>query len=121
MEQYDQWLVDFGIRLRTERERQNLTRSALAEQINTKSDYIAQMERGMKSPSMKTLLSLMLALNISPYLLIAGPNVTRGNEMDSLLNNFSGYLKKQNPEAVSVLYEITRFLTKYISGANANA
>ena len=65
-------LVDFGKRLRIEREKQGLTRIALAELAQTEQGYIVQIERGDRSPSLKTFVNLLLALNISSDSLIFG-------------------------------------------------
>ena len=72
MENYEDWLIKFGNRVREERERQNLTRSALAERANTEQGYIVQIERGSRSPSLKTFTNLLSALGVSSDYLIFG-------------------------------------------------
>ena len=113
MDNYREWIVSFGARLRAERERQGLTRIALAERIGTKHDYISQMERGDKAPSMRTLFSLLSALNASPNFLLSD-SCRNNDETELICGDFLEFLKHLDVEVVSSLYEITRFSAKYI-------
>ncbi|MCL2049095.1 MAG: helix-turn-helix domain-containing protein [Defluviitaleaceae bacterium] len=114
MIKYEEWLTSFGSRLRHEREKQGLTRNALANQADTAQDYIAQLERGDKSPSMRTLINILTALDVSADSLIFGATEERLSEMDSLLNEFIGFLKRRSVEDATTLYEIMKFLSRYV-------
>lgn len=118
MTQYKEWLISFGTKLRNERERQKLTRAALAERIGTKHDYIAQLERGDKSPSMRTMLNLLAALDVSPEFLLPNPNKKLCTELDSILNDFTEFLKQQEYATVVALYEITRTAAQYVNNSS---
>ncbi|MCL1878119.1 MAG: helix-turn-helix domain-containing protein [Defluviitaleaceae bacterium] len=113
MDEYKQWLTGFGARLRAERERQEITRIVLAERIGTKPDYISQMERGDKSPSMKTMVSLLSALNVSPDFLMTDPS-KKNDDMERILDKYSGFVKQLDAGVASSLYEIMRFSAKFI-------
>ncbi len=54
----------FGEALRVYRTRQGLTQEALAAACELHATYISQLERGLKSPSLTTLLLLARALNV---------------------------------------------------------
>lgn len=59
-------LLDFyllGQRIRQERIRNHLSQEALAEKIEVSTNYIGQIERGDRKPSVETLISLCNALN----------------------------------------------------------
>jgi transcriptional regulator with XRE-family HTH domain len=115
-DKHKQWLVEFGARLRNERNKQKLTRIALSEKMDVTEDYIAQLERGNKSPSMRTFLNLISVLDISPDFLVTGSHDE--NEMDSVVNKFIRLVKCQDTEVASDLYEIVRFIVKYIKPSN---
>jgi transcriptional regulator with XRE-family HTH domain len=60
----------FGKVLRKYRMQQKLSQERLAELAGLDRTYISQIERGLKSPSLPTLLSLAKALDIKAHLLI---------------------------------------------------
>jgi transcriptional regulator with XRE-family HTH domain len=60
----EKWLSDLGARLKAEREKQGLTQQILAGKANTKQDYIAQLERGSRSPSLRTFMNILSALDM---------------------------------------------------------
>lgn len=60
-------LSSFGKRLHNIRKEKNLTQLELAEKIDVSSDFIGLMERGVNSPSFKTLEKLSDALNTPVY------------------------------------------------------
>ncbi|MCL1883798.1 MAG: helix-turn-helix domain-containing protein [Defluviitaleaceae bacterium] len=116
MENYKDWLTSFGANLRAERERQGITRVILAERIGTKPDYISQMERGDKAPSMRTLLNVLTALNVSPNFLLSDSGKTQ-DEQEEIVNNFTEFLRQLDAGVVASLYEIVRFSSKYIKSS----
>ena len=115
---HSQYLTNFGIRLKSEREKQNLTQQALAAKAHTKQDYIAQIERGARNPSLRTLINLLAALDVSADYLIFGAggvgDEAGGNEKERALSDFISFLSRRSAEEISAYYEIVRFLSKYI-------
>jgi len=95
MENYEEWLVKFGNRIKEERERQNLTRSALAGMVNAEQGYIVQIERGSRSPSLKTFTNLLSVLGVSSDHLIFGASEEEQSEKDSALADFSNLLRER--------------------------
>lgn len=61
----------FGKVLRKYRLQQKLSQEDLAELANLDRTYISQIERGLKSPSIKSLIALAQALQVNAHLLIA--------------------------------------------------
>jgi len=113
--EYREWLVKFGARLRAERERQKLTRIALANKIDTKQDYIAQIERGDKSPSMNTLRRILSALDVSADSLLFGVNTEKDASMEGLLEDLEAYLKRRDVEEVRALCEVVKLLSSHLN------
>jgi len=112
METYDDWMKQFGNRVRVERERQNLTRVALAELANTEQGYIVQIERGSRSPSLKTLMNLLLALGVSSDYLIFGITEDVQNEREAVLLEFSKLLKRGDDEDIKMLYQLAAHMMR---------
>jgi len=113
MENFEEWLIKFGNRVREERERQNLTRSALAEMANTEQGYIVQIERGTRSPSLKTFTNLLSALGVSSDYLIFGTSEKEQSEKDSALSDFSNLLKRGDLDDIKVLYQMAVHILKH--------
>jgi len=111
MEQHEQQMIHFGTNLRAERERQRLTRIALANKIGTKQDYIAQIERGSKSPSMKTLRRIVEALNVSADSLIFGTDESERDSVKGTLNELIGLLERKSVEDINALADIVKFIS----------
>jgi transcriptional regulator with XRE-family HTH domain len=112
MENYDDWLMKFGHRVRVEREKQNLTRVALAEKANTEQGYIVQIERGSRSPSMKTFTNLLAALGVSADYLIFGSTGEGHDEKECALHDFSNLLKRGDAEDIRILYQLAAHMMR---------
>jgi DNA-binding XRE family transcriptional regulator len=61
---HESWLVWISEKLRTLRKQQNLTQGELAERAGLPQSHISRLERGVHSPSMKTLKKLANALQV---------------------------------------------------------
>jgi len=118
MNRQNQWLIEFGARLKAEREKLGLTQNALAEKAHTKQDYIAQIERGARNPSLRTLLNILSALDISADHLLYGAVREKDGRMasikESTLKNLNGFLARRDAAKVAAYYDIVRFLSKYV-------
>ena len=60
----------FGQRLREQRQNQGLTMEQLAEKANLSTNFIGAIERGLKEPSLSTLISILNALDIPADVLL---------------------------------------------------
>ena len=115
MNQRDELLTRFGMRLKSEREKQGLTQQALATKAYTKQDYLAQIERGTRNPSLKTLLNILSALDVSADYLIFGVGENNVDEEDpKILTEFISFLSRRGYDDVRSYYEIVKFMSKYI-------
>lgn len=63
--------IVFGKVLRKHRLQQNLSQEKLAEVANLDRTYISQLERGLKSPSMKAFIALAHALQMKAHALMS--------------------------------------------------
>jgi transcriptional regulator with XRE-family HTH domain len=62
--------IIFGQVLRKHRLQQGFSQEKLAELANLDRTYISQIERGLKSPSIKSLFALSRALRVKAYIMI---------------------------------------------------
>ncbi|MCL2576169.1 MAG: helix-turn-helix domain-containing protein [Defluviitaleaceae bacterium] len=115
----NQLLTDFGTRLKSERKKLGLTQQGLAELAHTKQDYIAQIERGIRNPSLNTLINLLTALNISADELIFGNIENKQNEA-KILKKINDFLARKNAKDITAYYEIVKFMAKYIDSNKEN-
>lgn len=60
----------FGQRLREQRQNQGLTMEQHAEKANLSTNFIGAIERGLKEPSLSTLISILNALDIPADVLL---------------------------------------------------
>lgn len=114
MKDLEQWLVNFGSRLKNEREKHGLTQHALAVKAHTKQDYIAQLERGIRNPSLKTIINILSALDISADTLIYGGIHDKGDEMEGIMKEFNDFLTRRTAKDVCYYYEIVRFHSQFV-------
>lgn len=61
----------FGRRLRELRQKRGMTQEALAQAAGTAAPYVSDMERGLKVPSLTTILRIALALDCKATALIS--------------------------------------------------
>jgi len=59
-----------GMRVRQQREMNNLTQAQLAEAVGVSNSFIGHIERGEKKASVETLVALCNAMGITPMLLL---------------------------------------------------
>jgi len=114
MKDQEKWLSDLGFRLKAEREKQGLTQQSLAGKASTKQDYIAQLERGSRNPSLRTFMNILSALDISADYLIYGTSKERTDEMSGLINDFTSFLSRRSVTDATAYYDIVRFMSKYV-------
>jgi len=59
-------LVEFGLRIKELRSKASLSQEALAAECELDRTYISGIERGQRNPSLKNIIRIAKALNISP-------------------------------------------------------
>lgn len=91
----------FGERIRNRRNELNLTQEYVAEKADITLRFYQMLERGEKGVSLKTLLLLGKALNISiDYLLLGDLSYELENPLDDIFNELS---PKQREDALKIL------------------
>ena len=98
----------FGQRLREQRQNQGLTMEQLAEKANLSTNFIGAIERGLKEPSLSTLISILNALDIPADVLLrdyvgTASHVT-DDEICKRLEGLTPIQKKGSPRPVGHLY-----------------
>ncbi len=100
-----------GERIRTYRNRLNLSQETLAEKCKLHPTYIGQLERGEKKPSIETIEKVCRALNISMDLLFK--NIVTGNlEEENAIecyNLISKMPKNEQPIVVNLIKDIVKY------------
>ena len=112
--QNEKWLAEFGSRLKSEREKQGLTQKVVAQRANTKQEYIAHIESGARNPSLRTVVNIIAALDVSADHLIFGAHKGKAEGMEILINEFNGFLMKRDVKQVAAYFEIVRFHSKFV-------
>jgi len=113
-QQNEKWLSEFGARLKAERERQGLTQKVVAQRAGTKQEYVAQIESGARNPSLRTVVNIVAALDVSADHLIFGAHKGNAEGMETLINEFTGFLMKRDVKKVAAYFEIVRFHSKFV-------
>ena len=96
---------ELGQKIKKFRMEKNITQEKLAEIIDVHFTYIGRIERGEKTPSLKTLKKITQALNISSDLLIE--TNSDKNEEIKLLNIL---LQSKSPEEIRKIRKIAEIL-----------
>ncbi len=100
-------LTELGARIKQCRKEQHLTQEKLAELINVSPHYIYEIERGMKSMSLSTLVDVSLALSISADYLLFGKCddaiSAQPDNLNLLLNNIPWKKRKSIAEVLELL------------------
>jgi transcriptional regulator with XRE-family HTH domain len=94
-----------GARLRAQREAVGLTQAALAEKAGVTSNYVGVLERGLKLPTLDTLIVLAKALDVNPAELL-GDLRTKDGWVDDMLAVAEAIPESRRPMALAVLKTI---------------
>lgn len=95
-----------GLRIREIRESMHLSREKFSEKCDISSSFLADVERGKKSLTSKTIYKICSSCNISADYIVLGHK--EGFDKDvgiELLNSFNG---EQMEHIVNILYEIKK-------------
>lgn len=76
--------MDVGARIRYFRKKQGLSQEKLAWEADLNTAFLGEVERGKKSPTVKTLERIASALHINLYELFAGPESLSEDEERAL-------------------------------------
>lgn len=96
--------VELGKKLREARNKAGLTQEALAEKADIGVMYLGEIERGVKMPSMKIFIKIIIALDISAdYVLRDELPSDREYVLDDVTEKLSKLTPQQRKGAVEIL------------------
>lgn len=97
--------LEIGSRIRNIREGMHLSRSSFSEKINISEVFLSQVERGEKSISLNTLISICNNTGVSSDYILFGDisNSSTANRIVKMLNGLP-------PEASNMVYDMTNSL-----------
>lgn len=93
-----------GLRIREARESLHLSREKFSEKCDISSSYLADVERGKKNPTAKTIYKICTVSNVSADYIIFGHK--SGFDKDIALELFSSFDDEQLDHIINILYEI---------------
>lgn len=88
----------------------DLTQAGLAERVALDTTYLSQVERGVKLPSLETLLNLAVALQVTPDVLLdlkkPAKDATLLKELRDILAGWDGKQRRAVLKALRALAEL---------------
>lgn len=93
-----------GLRIRDVREAHHLTREKFSEKCDISASFLADIERGKKSLTAKTIHKICRACNVSADFIIFGHK--QGFDRDILIEILHSYSDEQLGHISNILYEI---------------
>ena len=93
-----------GLRIREVRESLHLSREKFSEKCNISPSFLADVERGKKSPTAKTIYKICTASNVSADYIISGHKA--GFNKDIALEWLNSFNDEQFEHIINILYEI---------------
>lgn len=96
--------IDIGERIKTVRRSLHLTQDQLAEKSGLSSNYIGQLERGERSPSLKTLTRIAQSLGVDVDYLVKVPQ----SDIESKLREIRQLTK--TPENLEKVVKIAKII-----------
>ncbi|GFI68662.1 hypothetical protein IMSAG249_00479 [Lachnospiraceae bacterium] len=95
-----------GLRIREVRESLHLSREKFSEKCDISPSFLADIERGKKSPTVRTIYKICLAGDVSADYIISGHKA--GFTKDIALEWFSSFNDEQLEHIINILYEIKK-------------
>ena len=96
-------LIEIGRRIKAERKRRNISQEKLAEMINVSPHYIYEIERGMKSMSLETLINLATATKLSTDYILFGNHNNDAATLSEQLNEMTEEQRSKAEDAFKAL------------------
>ncbi len=97
----------FGLRIRTIREKQKLSREKLAELANISTQFLADIETGKKGMTVVTLKKICSALHISSDLIVFDKNNIETDYINSLLATVPPEKSEEIQQILSMIIKLT--------------
>lgn len=102
-----------GNRIRELRKKKGLTISQLAEKTNLSDNFIGSIERGIRSPAIKTLEKIALALEVKVKDLFHFPDV-KARLREKALNELILYLRDKKAEDIELISKIAELVFTFL-------
>lgn len=99
-----------GLRIREIREAMHLSREKFSEKCDISTSFLADIERGKKSLTAKTVYKICTACNISADYIISGHK--EGFDADVGIEVLHSFSEEQLEHIINILYEIRRISAK---------
>ena len=96
----------FGLRIRTIREKQKLSREKLAELANISTQFLADIETGKKGMTVVTLKKICSALHISSDLIVFNNNDTDSSYINSMLSTLPPEKNEEIQQIISMIIKL---------------
>lgn len=96
----------FGMRLREARLARGMTMERLAEKLDLSYNYLSDMERGTKFPSVETLIRIVATLDISADFLLRDELPPNGPAADAAINSKLHNLTATQKVAVNEILDV---------------
>lgn len=96
-------LVEIGGRIKAQRKSAGISQEKLAEMTFVSPHYIYEIERGMKSMSLETLMSISRALNISTDFILFGNQPSEAPTLSDKLGELNGKQRAKAENAFQAL------------------
>ena len=103
-------LESIGRNIRKFRQEKKLRQEDLAEKAGLSTNYIGDLERGVKVPSLETMIEIINALGVSADMILSDVLQTGYEVKNSLLNE---KLEKLAPEDRSRIYDVIDVLIRH--------
>ena len=94
-----------GQRIRNERKKFNLSREKFAEILNLSTNFVGQIERGEKSPSLDTFVSIGHTLHLSLDYMVSGETETTALQR---------YLSRCTEEEIEYIADVVRAMLPHL-------
>lgn len=106
--------IELGLRIKQRRKMKKLTQENLAELVNVSPHYIYEIEKGLKTMSLSTLVDISTTLNISTDYLLFGiqpvsassaTEIIPSDKLNSVLQNLSPQRRDDIADILTVLLQ----------------
>lgn len=107
--------AELGSRIKQCRKLQNLTQEKLAELVDLSPHYIYEIERGLKSMSLSTLMDIAMTLHVSTdYLLFGTQTPAHSSDQEPPADKLNLILKNLTPQKRNTIADILSVLIHYL-------
>ncbi|MEW6685413.1 MAG: helix-turn-helix transcriptional regulator [Candidatus Edwardsbacteria bacterium] len=103
-------LVNLGERIKKLRKAAGLTQTVLAETLDLSVNYIGAIERGKRSPSLKTLQKIAAALDVTLAELFYFKKEEYKLKKEQLIESLTREMRKKEAEDLFVLSEVAKVI-----------